>query len=90
MEHRFAWAQRLVGGSQLQAAAAQILSGADDSALAHFFDAAPTGHPIYYSYYHEPELPIRQGQFTLAQYKADGPTSWQSPTRRTTHIYIPR
>lgn len=49
---------------------AQILSGADDSALAHFFDAAPTGHPIYYSYYHEPELPIRQGQFTLAQYKA--------------------
>jgi hypothetical protein len=47
-----------------------ILSGADDAALAHFFDAAPTGHPIYYSYYHEPELPIKEGQFTLAQYKA--------------------
>lgn len=49
---------------------AEILSGADDAALAHFFDAAPTGHAIYYSYYHEPEAPIKDGQFTLAQYKA--------------------
>lgn len=49
---------------------AQILSGADDAAMAAFFDAAPTGHPIYYSYYHEPELPIKEGQFTFAQYKA--------------------
>jgi hypothetical protein len=48
----------------------QILSGADDAALAQFFDAAPTGHTIYYSYYHEPEAPIKDGQFTLAQYKA--------------------
>jgi hypothetical protein len=48
----------------------EILSGADDAALARFFDAAPTGHPIYYSYYHEPELPIKEGQFTLTQYKA--------------------
>lgn len=47
----------------------QILSGADDTALAQFFDAAPTGHPIYYSYYHEPEAPIKDGQFTFAQYK---------------------
>jgi hypothetical protein len=49
---------------------AQILSGADDTALAQFFDAAPTGHRIYYSYYHEPEAPIKDGQFTLAQYKS--------------------
>jgi hypothetical protein len=49
---------------------AKILSGADDAALAHFFDAAPTGHVIYYSYYHEPEAHIKGGQFTLAQYKA--------------------
>jgi hypothetical protein len=49
---------------------AEILSGADDAALAHFFGAAPTGHPIYYSYYHEPEAPIKEGQFTFAQYKA--------------------
>ena len=38
-----------------------ILSGADDAALTHFFDTAPTGHPIYYSYYHEPEDNIADG-----------------------------
>jgi hypothetical protein len=47
-----------------------ILSGADDAALSHFFDTAPTGHPIYYSYYHEPEPFITDGSFTIAQYKA--------------------
>lgn len=47
-----------------------ILSGADDAALARFFDAAPTGRAIYYSYYAEPESNIKKGQFTLAQYKA--------------------
>ena len=47
-----------------------ILSGADDTVLSQFFDTAPTGHPIYYSYYHEPEDNIAAGQFTLADYKA--------------------
>jgi hypothetical protein len=47
-----------------------ILSGADDAALTHFFDTAPSGRPIYYSYYHEPEDNIAAGQFTLADYKA--------------------
>ena len=49
---------------------AEILSGADDAALASFFDAAPAKHPIYYSYYIEPEAHIKDGQFTFAQYKA--------------------
>ena len=47
-----------------------ILSGADTSALKHFFDSAPTGHPIYYTYYHEPEDNIERGEFKLADYKA--------------------
>lgn len=47
-----------------------VLSGRDDATLAHFFDTAPTGHPIYYSYYHEPEDNIAAGQFTLSAYKA--------------------
>jgi hypothetical protein len=47
-----------------------ILSGANDAALAHFFDAAPTGHPVYYSYWAEPESSIKKGQFSLAQFKA--------------------
>jgi hypothetical protein len=46
-----------------------ILSGADDAAISHFFDTAPTSRPIYYSYYHEPEDNIAAGEFTLADYK---------------------
>jgi hypothetical protein len=47
-----------------------ILSGQDDAVLSHFFDTAPTGNPIYYSYWHEPEGNIADGEFTLADYKA--------------------
>jgi ABC-type cobalt transport system substrate-binding protein len=47
-----------------------ILSGADDAALSHFFDTAPTSHPVYYSYWHEPEDNIEAAQFTLTAYKA--------------------
>jgi len=47
-----------------------ILSGADDATLTHFFDTAPTDHPVYYSYYHEPEDNIAAGEFTAADYKA--------------------
>ncbi|MDQ2814428.1 MAG: hypothetical protein M3Z75_21840 [Actinomycetota bacterium] len=47
-----------------------VLSGADDAALAKFFDSAPSGYPVYYSYYHEPELLVQAGTFTVDQYKA--------------------
>jgi hypothetical protein len=47
-----------------------ILSGADDAVLKQFFDTAPTGHPIYYVYYHEPEDNINAGQFTAAAYRS--------------------
>ena len=47
-----------------------ILSGQDDTALSHFFDTAPSGNPIYWSYYHEPEGNIADGEFTLPDYKA--------------------
>ncbi len=50
-----------------------ILSGADDAALSHFFDTAPRGHAIYYSYVHEPEHEIVNGEFTAAEYKAAWP-----------------
>ena len=48
---------------------AQVLSGADDAGLATFFDSAPTGHAIYYSFYPEPEAHVKNGEFTLTQYK---------------------
>jgi hypothetical protein len=47
-----------------------ILSGADDAALRHFFNTAPRSHPIYWTYYHEPEDNIASGQFTAAGFKA--------------------
>jgi hypothetical protein len=47
-----------------------IISGADDTALTHFFDTAPSGYPIYYSYEHEPEHYIAAGQFTASAYRA--------------------
>ena len=47
-----------------------ILSGQDDAALSQFFDTAPTGNPIYWAYFHEPEGNIADGEFTLADYKA--------------------
>jgi hypothetical protein len=49
---------------------ATILSGVDDAALSRFFATAPTGYPIYYSYYHEPEPFISGGNFTLTAYRA--------------------
>ncbi|MGD0684510.1 MAG: hypothetical protein ABSA03_05275 [Streptosporangiaceae bacterium] len=49
---------------------AAILSGSDDAALTQFFDTAPTGHAIYYSYNHEPEVAIASGQYTAAAYQA--------------------
>ena|ERR1035441_10038427 len=48
---------------------AQVLSGADDAGLAAFFDSAPKGHAIYYSFYPEPEAHVKDDEFTLTQYK---------------------
>jgi hypothetical protein len=56
-----------------KAAPSAILSGSDDSALASFFDKAPSAHAIYWSYYIEPEIHIAKGEFSLADYKA----AWQ-------------
>jgi hypothetical protein len=48
----------------------KVLSGADNAALSHFFDTAPTGHPIYYAYYYQPEVSVRAHRFSVGQYKA--------------------
>jgi hypothetical protein len=50
-----------------------ISSGAANAALSHFFDTAPRGHAIYYSYVHEPEHEIVRGRFSAAAYKAAWP-----------------
>ncbi|MEP7024137.1 MAG: FlgD immunoglobulin-like domain containing protein [Actinomycetota bacterium] len=71
-----AWTSGLAGANKsnvivsFKALPGTILSGADDAALKQFFDSAPTGHTIYWTFYHEPEDNIEAGQFTLADYKA--------------------
>lgn len=52
------------------AAPTAVLSGSDNAAISHFFETAPTGHPIYYSYLPEPENEIDAGHFTLAGFKS--------------------
>ncbi len=52
------------------ASPSSVLSGADNASLSHFFDNAPTGHAIYYSYYPEPEQFIESGQFSAASYRS--------------------
>jgi hypothetical protein len=52
------------------AAPSSVLSGSDNATLSRFFDTAPTGHAIYYSYYPEPEQFIASGQFSAAAYRA--------------------
>ena len=47
-----------------------ILSRADDAALSAWFRSAPTNRTIWWSYYHEPEDNIANGQFTAAEYRA--------------------
>jgi len=48
----------------------QVLAGGDDATLRSWFDTAPRGRGIWWSYYHEPEDQIARGQFTAAQYRA--------------------
>ena len=71
-----AWTTGKVGASKsavivsFNALPSAILSGRDDATLRHFFDTAPTGYSIYYSYIHEPEEHIALGQYTAAAYRA--------------------
>jgi hypothetical protein len=71
-----AWTTGLAGANHsavivsFKALPSAILSGADNGALRHFFDSAPRGHPIYFSYFHEPEDNIARGEFSAPAYRA--------------------
>ncbi len=47
-----------------------VLAGRYDSAMRAFFSHAPTGAPIFWTYWHEPERGILDGKFTMAQFKS--------------------
>lgn len=51
----------------------EVLSGKHDSAFRAWFKEAPSNSTIYWSYIHEPEKLIDQGQFTADQYRR----AWQ-------------
>ncbi len=50
-----------------------VLTGQYDAALTNFFATAPTDREVYWSYIHEPEDNIANGEFTSADYR----TAWQ-------------
>jgi hypothetical protein len=53
--------------------AADILAGKHDAAMRTWFAGVPRGIDVYWTYYHEPEDNIRDGEFTAAQYRS----AWQ-------------
>lgn len=53
-----------------KASPSAILSGQHDTYLRNWFATAPNDQTIYWSYLHEPEVKIKNGQFTPAQYRA--------------------
>ena len=61
----------------------KILSGADDAVLSQFFDTAPAGRTIYYSYYRDPEAKVLAHRFTTNRYKAAWAYIVNWPARRT-------
>jgi hypothetical protein len=46
-----------------------INSGSQDTAFTKWLAAAPTDHPIYFAYAHEPDAKIAQGKYTSVAYK---------------------
>jgi hypothetical protein len=49
---------------------ATILSGSANAVLANFFNTAPRGHPIYWTYIHEPEHQVVHAGMSVSQYRA--------------------
>ena len=48
---------------------AEILAGKHDALLANWFRTAPTDREIWWSYWHEPEDDVEDGNFTAQQYR---------------------
>lgn len=47
----------------------QINAGTHDAALRTFFRTAPEDSPVYWSYWHEPEVEVQRGVFTAPAYR---------------------
>ena len=49
---------------------AKVLSGSHDSAFLRYFRTVPSDVRVFWSYYHEPEAEIRDGDFSAYKYRA--------------------
>ncbi len=61
-----------VGGAivvSFKAPPAEILAGKHDALLSNWFRTAPTDREIWWSYWHEPEDDVEDGNFTAQQYR---------------------
>ena len=47
-----------------------MTDGIHDAALRAWFDRAPRGYDVFWSYLHEPEDNVTRGEFSAAQYTA--------------------
>lgn len=71
-----AWTQRtsVLGSTAVNSSfrmpPTDVVAGKYDTQLKSFFSTAPTNIPVFWTYYHEPEKPILQGKFTMAQFKS--------------------
>jgi len=85
------WPGKLDAGNRplivsFKAAPRDILAGAHDAYLRAWFRAAPTNREISWTYYHEPEDNIRDGEFTAPDYRA----AWQRLARLADEAGNPR
>ncbi len=70
-----AWKRRghLVGGRvvvhSFRVPPAEVLAGAHDEVLRHYFERVPTDVTLFWSYFHEVEPHIEAGEFTAAEYR---------------------
>ncbi|MFC5821049.1 CBM96 family carbohydrate-binding protein [Nonomuraea harbinensis] len=68
------WPGKLDAGNRpmvisFKASPGAVVAGTHDAAMRTWFAAAPRDQDIYWSFYHEPEDNIRNGEFTAADYR---------------------
>ena len=69
-EERSKWFGKRWIVTSLKLSPQEVNAGTHDNALRNYFKTAPRKQPIFYSFFHEPEDEVKNGQFTTAQYRA--------------------
>jgi Carbohydrate binding domain len=69
------WTSSILAGNEavqvsFKGSPSVILSGARDASYEAWFAAAPRNRPVYWTFYHEPEDNVANGEFSAADYRA--------------------